>query len=130
MAKPLIDLKKTVVDGVTYINGVRCDETETEPIELPDCGCGGGETEPPQPPTVPDAQTCAIANNLAMLAYNSIKFLYDQTFTQPDNWFGNLIISSNFRVQFTESGASQNAVHSFMMSHRAALLDMGLDILS
>ena len=68
-----------MIDGVTYINGVRCDETETEPIELP-CGCGdgGGETEPPEPPTIPDTYTCAIANNLAMLAYNAGKYLFTQ----------------------------------------------------
>lgn len=129
MAKPLIGIGVEVIDGVTYINGVRCDGTETEPVEIP-CGCGDSPpgTEPPEPPTVPDAQTCTIANNLAMLAYNASKYLYDQCDSQPDNWFGNLVISSNFRSAFTESATDQGAVHTYMMTHRAALLDMGYDL--
>lgn len=129
MAKPLIDLQKQIIDGVTYINGVRCDDTVTELIELP-CGCGETPpgTEPPQPPTVPDEQTCNIANNLAMLAYNATKYLFDQSALQPDNWLGNLVISSNFRTTFTETTTSQNAVHSYMLTSRAELLDMGYDL--
>lgn len=107
---------------------IDCNGNESEPVEVP-CNCGENpETEPPLPPIVPDAQTCAIANNLAMLAYNASKYLFDQCTGQPDNWFGNLIIAANFRSLFTETGAPQEAIHSYMMANRAALLDMGYDL--
>lgn len=111
-----------------YKIDIDCNGNESEPLEVP-CNCGDNpEVEPPLPPIVPDAQTCAIANNLAMLAYNASKFLYDQCSGQPDNWFGNLIISANFRSTFAETGTSQEAIHAYMMTNRAALLDMGYDL--